>query len=284
MCDSPISCGRTSTLYGHALPCGVAYRELRTPQPLTRLVECGWVDTAATDGVHAVLPDGCMDLVWTGSELLVAGPDTVARPAPRERGVTTAGLRFAPGALPSLLKVPAVELHNRQVALVDVVQAPACAAIARLEAGDAALPVLAALTARLPGTPPDASVAALRSALAPETSHPGAAAARFGGQSPLESVTALADMLGCTTRSVHRRCLSAFGYGPAVLRRVLRFRRATALLHAGMAPADVAAMAGYADQPHLSREVRALAGASPCQLASGANRSTLLPSGSWTAA
>jgi AraC-like DNA-binding protein len=98
------------------------------------------------------------------------------------------------------------------------------------------------------------------------------------------SVAAIADLLGCTPRSVHRRCLAAFGYGPAVLRRVLRFRRAAALLRAGVSPAEVAAAAGYADQPHLSRETRALAGASPGQLASAANRSTPLPSGSSTTA
>ncbi len=263
----------------------MAYREHRVPRPLSELVECGWVDTAEADGVHPVLPDGCMDLVWTGSELLVAGPDTIARAAVRERGVTTAGLRFAPGALPSLLNVPAVELHNRSVELADLMRAPARAAVARLEAGDAALRVLAALTGQLPGSPPDPSVTALRSALAPDRPRPGeASSGLLRAHSPPESVAALADMLGWTTRSVHRRCLSAFGYGPAVLRRVLRFRRAMALLHAGTAPADVAALTGYADQPHLSREVRALAGASPGQLASGANRSTPLPSGSWTTA
>ena len=85
-------------------------------------------------------------------------------------------------------------------------------------------------------------------------------------------------------RSVHRRCLAAFGYGPATLRRVLRFRRAAALLRAGASPAEVAAASGYADQPHLSRETRALAGVSPGQLVSGANKSAPLPSGSSTTA
>lgn len=98
------------------------------------------------------------------------------------------------------------------------------------------------------------------------------------------SVAAIAELLGCTPRSVHRRCLAAFGYGPAVLRRVLRFRRAAALLRAGVPPAEAAAAADYADQPHLSRETRALAGVSPSQLASGENRSTPLPSGSSTTA
>ena len=73
-------------------------------------------------------------------------------------------------------------------------------------------------------------------------------------------------------------------YAPAVLRRVLRFRRATDLLYAGVPLAEAAARAGYADQPHLSREVRLLAGVAPRQLASGANRSTPLPSGSFTTA
>ncbi|HEY0814722.1 MAG TPA: AraC family transcriptional regulator [Pseudonocardia sp.] len=256
----------------------MAYREHRAPQQLQALVECGWLDTAEADGLHAVLPDGCMDLVWTGSRLLVAGPDTVTRPAARERGVTTAGLRFAPGALPSLLNVPAVELHNRSVVLAELARAPARAAVARLEAGEAPLPVLAAVAARLPGTAPGPSVTALRTALAPDRATAGR------GEPTPESVAALADMLGCTTRSVHRRCLAAFGYGPAVLRRVLRFRRAVALLRAGVAPAEAAAQLGYADQPHLSREVRALTGTSPRQLANGANRSTPLPSGSWTTA
>ena len=47
---------------------------------------------------------------------------------------------------------------------------------------------------------------------------------------------------------------------------MLRFRQAVALLEAGVAPAAVAARLGYADQPHLSREVRALAGVAPRQV------------------
>nr|WP_255426561.1 helix-turn-helix domain-containing protein [Pseudonocardia sp. C8] len=77
----------------------------------------------------------------------------------------------------------------------------------------------------------------------------------------------LADRLGVTARTLHRRCVATLGYGPSVARRVLRFRAAGALLWDGVAPAEVAARCGYADQPHLSREVRALAGVSPATLA-----------------
>ena len=53
---------------------------------------------------------------------------------------------------------------------------------------------------------------------------------------------------------------------------------------AGMPTGDAAAEAGYADQPHLHREVRALAGVPLNQFASGAKRSTVVPSGSSTVA
>jgi AraC-like DNA-binding protein len=126
--------------------------------------------------------------------------------------------------------------------------------VARLEHGAPALPALAALALRLPGEAPEPAIRA--------------AAARLGAGA---SVSQTAEALGWTTRTLHRRCLSAFGYGPAVLRRIWRFRRAVALLHDGFAPAAAAAAAGYADQPHLSREVHALAGTTPAQLASGAD-------------
>ena len=113
-----------------------------------------------------------------------------------------------------------------------------------------AAPVLTDVAARLPGAVPEPGLREAARRLA------------SGG-----SAAETADDLGWTTRTLHRRCLTAFGYGPSVLRRVLRFRRAVALLRAGVAPADVAARAGYADQPHLSRDVRAFAGVSPARLA-----------------
>jgi AraC-like DNA-binding protein len=86
---------------------------------------------------------------------------------------------------------------------------------------------------------------------------------------------------------VQRHCIAIYGYGPATLRRILRFRKAHRLLRSGLPVTEVAARAGYADQPHLHREVRALAGVPVAALnqdSSGANRSTQLPSGSATVA
>ncbi|WP_286163070.1 hypothetical protein [Streptomyces sp. NRRL S-495] len=64
----------------------------------------------------------------------------------------------------------------------------------------------------------------------------------------------------------------AVGYGPKTLHAVLRFRRAVAWAGsgggAGALPglAEVAARAGYADQAHLTREVRRWSGVSPTVL------------------
>jgi transcriptional regulator GlxA family with amidase domain len=73
-------------------------------------------------------------------------------------------------------------------------------------------------------------------------------------------VAAAADAVGLSARQLHRRSLVAFGYGPKTLARILRLTRALDLARTGMPPARVAAETGFADQPHLAREVRALAG------------------------
>jgi AraC-like DNA-binding protein len=229
----------------------VGYREHPVPPRWRGLAECAWTSTApAAPEVIDVLPDGCMDLVWSGAELFVAGPDTAPHPFERSVGVAATGLRFRPGVLPALLDVPAAALRDARVPLDAFHPALARQGVAALAAGAPAAPVLTALTARLPGAVPDPGLRAVATRLA------------RGG-----SAAEAADTLGWTTRTLHRRCLTAFGYGPSVLRRVLRFRRAVALLRAGVAPADVAARAGYADQPHLSRDVRAFAGVSPARLA-----------------
>lgn len=73
-------------------------------------------------------------------------------------------------------------------------------------------------------------------------------------------VAATADELGVGARQLHRRSLTAFGYGPKTLARVLRLQRALALARAGVPFADTAARTGFADQAHLARDVRELAG------------------------
>jgi AraC-like DNA-binding protein len=238
----------------------VAYREFAPPHRLRDLVECGWV-RVGPEGPGRVLPDGCMDLIRMDGRVVVAGPDTGAHHSGPHRE-TVRGLRFRPGVLPRLLGVPASELRDHRVPMADL----------RSDVADRPLLVT---TDALAGGEPAIETAPWSLALLHHVTTRLADGA---------AVSAVAAEVGWSARTLQRQCGSVYGYGPAVLRRVLRFRRAVRLLGDGLAAAEVAAYAGYADQPHLHREVRTLAGVGVAQLGSGAKRSTDVPSGSVTVA
>ena len=216
-----------------------------------------------TGAEYRVLPDGCMDIIWcTDGKLTVAGPDTTAFMTSGSTGSQLTGIRFAPGFAPSLLRVPAHELRDRHEPLDAVMPARFARRLAdSLAASDAPATVLESLALSVD---PPGEIGAV------------AEAARQG-----ESVTTIADALGLSPRHLHRRCLDAFGYGVKTLTRILRMNRALDLVRAGTPYADAAARAGYADQSHLARDVKALTGVPLGQLVSrAANRSTEFPSGS----
>jgi transcriptional regulator GlxA family with amidase domain len=73
---------------------------------------------------------------------------------------------------------------------------------------------------------------------------------------------------GLSERQLRRRFDAAVGYGPKTLAGVLRLQRFLALTSAEPSPdlARLALDAGYADQPHLTRECRRLTGLTPVVL------------------
>ncbi|WP_405670495.1 helix-turn-helix domain-containing protein [Streptomyces sp. NBC_01530] len=204
-----------------------------------------WTNTPSEAGAGRVLPDGCMDLLWHDGRLLVAGPDTRAYIAEGAPGLW-AGVRFRPGTAPALLGVPAQELRDRRVALSEL--RPAAKArrfAARVNSAAEPASGLEELALRLAAdaAPPDPRLRHLVTAL--DEGRP---------------VAAAADELGLGARQLHRRSLTAFGYGPKTLARVLRLQRALGLARQGVPYAETAARAGFADQAHLARDVRQLAG------------------------
>ena len=71
----------------------------------------------------------------------------------------------------------------------------------------------------------------------------------------------LAGRLGISERQLRRRFQSAAGYPPRTLARVLRLQRFLSLAERdGRDLARLAADAGYADQPHLTRDCTRLTG------------------------
>ncbi|TXL89222.1 DUF6597 domain-containing transcriptional factor [Streptomyces sp. IB2014 016-6] len=224
--------------------------------------------------VYPVLPDGCMDLLWTGGRLSVAGPDTHAfAPKLSDGGggfADVVGVRFAPGVAPALLGVPAHELRDQRVALADLWPGPEAREIAERVAAAtdpaAALETVALRRVAVTG-PPDPLLRAVVDGL--EAGH---------------TVASVADTVGLGTRGLHRRSLDAFGYGPKTLARVLRLQRALALVRASVPYAEAAVAAGCADQAHLARETRDLTGLTLGAYEALAKNETPQPSGSSTTA
>lgn len=204
-----------------------------------------WTTTA--DGTPGrVLPDGCMDLLWMGGRLVVAGPDTSAFLSVAPVGTVVAGLRFAPGSAPGVLGLPAHAVRDQRVALAEVWERDL---VTRLEEQVAA--------ARHPARALE-RVAAAHGRRPPQVDPLLAEVVRRVGRD--EAVGTVADAVGLSPRQLHRRSLDAFGYGPKLLARVLRLQRALDAARTGEALASVAATHGYADQAHLARDVRDLAG------------------------
>ncbi len=81
----------------------------------------------------------------------------------------------------------------------------------------------------------------------------------------LVDVASLADGIGWSRRHLTEQFSAEYGVGPKAMARVLRFERARWMLVQPDHPslAMVAATCGYADQAHMTREWRSLAGSSP---------------------
>lgn len=85
-------------------------------------------------------------------------------------------------------------------------------------------------------------------------------------QTSEESVTRIAWHMGVCAAHASRALRLSHGMGPQRLRRELRWRMALALLDSGSSLAEVAQRAGFSDQSHLSRVVRAYSGLTPAVL------------------
>ena len=222
-------------------------------------VACLWASRPSDTEAGLVLPDACIDVIWDGASLFVAGPDTGPVPVPPQAGQQFAGLRFLPGKAPAFLGVPACDLLNSRVALADLWGETTAASLAdRLAAAPG--PEVAA------GVLDDVMAARARSGPAPDLLVD-QLVGMFGEQPDANGVVQFASqVLSVGERRLHRHCRAAVGYGPKTLERVLRFQRARRLARETGSLATVAALAGYADQAHLTRESRRLAGRTPSDL------------------
>ena len=232
----------------------VGYTEWAPPAALRGAIFCLWAQVLP-DGEkreHVVLPDGCSDLIWErDTGVIVAGPDTAAVQGTTLPGTVLLGVRFWPWTGGPVLGLPLSELRDQRVGLADIRPADARQIPGTLTP-EMALASLTDLAGRLVAdSEADGLVAETTRLL----------------RNPAARVEQVADETGISMRQLRRRCDAAVGYGPKTLQRVLKFQRFVRRIDAGHTDiAALAADAGYADQAHLTRECRQLAGVTPASL------------------
>jgi AraC-like DNA-binding protein len=164
-------------------------------------------------------------------------------------------IRLDPLGAFSLLGVPAHELGNRVVALADLIGPAADRWTERLEgAGSwpARFRVLDALLTERAAAGPVPSPEIVSAWRTMRGAH---------GAVPIGELAAAA---GCGHRHLVAGFRQQVGTTPKTAARVLRYARAARLLsRESLPPAEVAAVCGYADQPHLTREFARFAGTTP---------------------
>jgi len=228
------------------------YVEVRPPRALRAFVERFWIHrVTGPPSERRLLPDGRMHLVWIAElGLRVAGPAQAPMSHPRLEAMLAIGATFHPGAAPYLLRVAASDLVDRRVHV------------------DAIDPLLAREVDDALGTAPDPRSATIAFALllrrhvarladAPDPAVRHAVALLDGN--PRATVGGVATKTSISERELQRRFVRDVGYAPKTLQRVLRLQRFLDVRAVGDL-AGAAALAGYADQAHLSREARRLTG------------------------
>ena len=245
-------------------PTALPYEEFVPPPSLRDHVACFWQSTAPDRPRQTIiLPDGCIDLIWqSGREPFIAGPMTVPAASTTPPGTATLGVRFKPGAAAALLGVSAADLRDATVPLQENWPRARQHVAWKLARAASETPSLPHAT--------DAVHAMLSEAI--QADRFVADACRWLAQHPREPAAAFIAGSGLSERQARRRFQEHVGYGPKTLQRILRMQRVLWLLSRPNPPrslANLAQAAGYADQAHLTREVRALTGQLPTALVSG---------------
>jgi AraC-like DNA-binding protein len=242
------------------------YAEFPPAPALAPWIECFWsIRAGHTPAItNRVLPDGCADLIvgvdGSGGATVV-GTMRTALVVPLA-GARLVGVRFRPGAALRVFDAPLSELTDRRLPLDQLWSRGAAELADALRQADTA-----PSAARVERIVADRLEPAARRAAADEAlaGHAVALLRRARGSVGIREVAAA---LGVGERRLERAFERSVGVSPKVLGRVLRLRQAIRRLDAArhavpLSWAALAGSSGYADQAHLIREFKALAGVTP---------------------
>jgi AraC-like DNA-binding protein len=225
--------------------------------PVHRGVEAFW-ESAAVGGQHRVLPDGCMDLLFelkTG-QARVIGTMSRAVVVHLEPGEHYFGVRFRPGVASHFMGIRADELRDDDAQLTDVLANGAELTQRVLDAPNHRAR-RAVCIQHLRGMKPRGPALDHRVV---------AAAGQIQNEMGAVAVATIADQVGLSERQLERLFALHIGVRPKLFARVTRLQTALRLSQQVVSQARLSAAAGFADEPHLVREFKALAGCSLAEL------------------
>ncbi|MEU5838082.1 helix-turn-helix domain-containing protein [Streptomyces diacarni] len=224
-------------------------------------------------GVHRGLPSATLSITLPEADPVEIG--WLAHPASRRHHrAAVAGLHLDPARIRQSGCTRGVYLALSPLGAAALLGVPASALAGNVADLADVAPALADLPERLAACPtwPRRRALVERSLLAGLARHgePGNAPelrAMLAALSRTPRVHEAAQLLGCSRRHLSGRVRTQLGVTAKEYQRLVRFASARSRLAAAgtarSALADVAAASGYADQAHLSREWRAMAGCTP---------------------
>ena len=211
------------------------YEEKRSS---SRFVDIIWRTHDTTDGTYLAAADACWDMIFIrsvhGNRVLLSGPSSTITPVPYRAGNRNVGIRFHRGSF--LTHVPTTTMVDTTEALP--MPTPESFVLDGLE-----WPMPTYETA-------DDFIAELerRELLSDDT----LVNAALRGEAPAASA-----------RSVQRHVSHVTGLTSNRIRQIVRAREAAERLRRGESILDVTHELGYADQAHLTRDLKRLTGYTP---------------------
>jgi AraC-like DNA-binding protein len=250
----------------------MAYREYPVPKALRRHVQCVWRLQAPPHGPQNIFADGRCEVIlhfgeppsaWSAEHgwqrqapLLFAAQHRGAIRLASEHRLDCVGIRLRPSASAAIAASRLAELRDRIVDLSTLTAEFATA--------------LGAGAVRFTVDPADPEFWALLEAQL--SSHPingriEAAVATLESKAGQISVAATAAAAAMSIRALQTRFLECVGLSVKEFARILRLQALIRSLDERSEPlSQLAAEAGFSDQPHATRELRRLTGSTPALL------------------
>lgn len=204
----------------------------------SRFVDIVWQTHDTSDGTYLAAADACWDMIFIRSadeiRVLLSGPSSKITPVPYKAGNRNFGIRFHRGTF--LTHVPASAMVDTTIALP-----VADGRTFLLADGEFPIPTYETV---------DDFVADLERR-------------RLLSDDPVVMAALRGEDPGTSPRSVQRHVSHVTGLTASRIRQIVRARTAAEMLQDGVPILDVTHELGYADQAHLTRDLKRLTGYTP---------------------